>query len=98
MRTSGALRPGLGETVGSGDDVRPPEALAELGFDVNVWARITPPHQAAYDGDVAVVRALLDVGADPSCGSLASTPPLGWAQHARRTEVVELLETRTGQP
>ena len=61
-----------------GTELRRPEAirlLAELGFDVNVWARITPLHQAAYDGDVAVVRTLLDVGADPGLRDPASMPP-----------------------
>jgi ankyrin repeat protein len=76
-------------------ELRRPEAirlLAELGFDVNVWARITPLHQAAYDGDVAVVRTLLDVGADPGLRDPGfHATPLGWAEHARRDEVVALL-------
>ena len=70
--------------------------LAELGFDVNVWARLTPLHQAAYDGDVAVVEALLDLGADPDLREPGhNATPLGWAEHARRTEVIELLRPRT---
>ena len=76
-------------------EVRRPEAirlLAELGFDVNVSARITPLHQAAYDGDVAVVRALLDVGADPELRDPSfNATPLGWAEHARRVEAIALL-------
>lgn len=83
-------------------ELRRPEAirlLAELGFDVNVWARLTPLHQAAYDGDVAVVQALLDVGADPELREPGfNATPLGWAEHARRTEVIALLQTRTKQP
>jgi hypothetical protein len=70
--------------------------LAQLGFDVNVWARITPLHQAAYDGDVRVVRTLLDVGADPDLREPGyNATPLGWAEHARRTDVVELLRPLT---
>jgi Ankyrin repeat len=66
--------------------------LAELGFDVNVWARITPLHQAAYDGDVTVVQTLLDVGADPELRDPGfNATPLGWAEHARRADVIELL-------
>jgi ankyrin repeat protein len=69
--------------------------LAELGFEVNVWARITPLHQAAYDGDVAVVQTLLDVGADPELRDPGfDATPLGWAEHARRADVIELLRAR----
>ena len=79
-------------------ELRRPEVirlLAELGFDVNVWARITPLHQAAYDGDVAVVETLLDVGADPELRDPGfNATPLGWAQHARRTDVIDLLRTQ----
>ena len=70
--------------------------LAELGFDVNVWARITPLHQAAYDGDVTVVQTLLDVGADPDLRDPGfNATPLGWAEHARRSDVIGLLRART---
>ena len=69
--------------------------LAGLGFDVNVWARITPLHQAAYDGDVDVVRTLLDVGADPDLRDPGfDATPLGWAEHARRADVIEVLRAR----
>jgi hypothetical protein len=71
--------------------------LAELGFDVNVWARLTPLHQAAYDGDVAVVETLLEVGADPELREPGfNATPLGWAEHARREPVIELLRSVTG--
>ena len=80
-------------------ELRRPDAirlLAELGFDVNVWARITPLHQAAYDGDVAIVQTLLDVGADPELRDPGyNATPLGWAEHARREPVIELLRART---
>lgn len=83
-------------------ELRRPEAislLAGLGFDVNVWARLTPLHQAAYDGDIAVVRALLEAGADPELREPGyNATPLGWAEHARRTEVIELLRSHTKNP
>lgn len=70
--------------------------LAGMGFDINVLARITPMHQAAYDGNVAVVQALLDLGADPNIRDHDyGSPPLGWAEHARKDEVVELLRDVT---
>jgi hypothetical protein len=83
------------EAILHATELRRPEAirlLAELGFDVNVWARITPLHQAAYDGDIEVVRTLLDVGADPTLRDPGfNAIPLGWAEHARRDEVIALL-------
>ncbi|MEW6475505.1 MAG: ankyrin repeat domain-containing protein [Actinomycetota bacterium] len=102
-----AERPGLTaeaitrrpDAVLQATELRRPAAirlLAELGFDVNVWARVTALHQAAYDGDVAVVAVLLDVGADPELRDPGfNATPLGWAEHARRTEAIELLRRHT---
>jgi ankyrin repeat protein len=80
--------------VGRPDGVR---LLVGLGFDVNFGGRLTPLHQAAYDGDVALVETLLELGADPSRrdASYQSTP-LGWAEHARRQPVIEILRDVTG--
>jgi ankyrin repeat protein len=103
-----AERPGLvreaitrrPDAVFQAAELRRPDAirlLASLGFDVNVWARITPLHQAAYDGDVAVVETLLEVGADPEARDPGyGSTPLGWAEHARREAVIELLRPVTG--
>ena len=81
-------------------ELRRPDAirlLADLGFDVNVWARITPLHQAAYEGDVAVVEALLEVGADPGLRDPGyQATPFGWARHARREAVMEILRMLPG--
>jgi ankyrin repeat protein len=83
------------EAILQATELRRPDVvrlLAGLGFDVNVWARITPLHQAAYDGDVALVEALLDLGADPNNRDLEfNSTPLGWAEHGRQEAVVELL-------
>jgi ankyrin repeat protein len=98
-----ATRPGLSadaitrrpDAILQATELRRPDVirlLAELGFDVNVWARITPLHQAAYDGDITVVQTLLDVGADPTLRDPGfDATPLGWAEHARREDVIALL-------
>lgn len=73
--------------------------LARLGFDVNVLARVTPLHQAAYDGDVELVRTLLGLAADPNMKDRSyGTPPLRWAEHARQAAVIELLREVTDKP
>jgi ankyrin repeat protein len=52
-------------------------------------------HQAAYDGDVVVVQTLLDGGADPELRDPGfNATPLGWAEHARRDEVIALLRAK----
>ena len=77
------------------------EGLARVGFDVNALARITALHQAAYDGDVAVVQTLLRLGADPDRKDLSfGSPALAWAEHARQDGVIEILRgvTRPRNP
>jgi hypothetical protein len=55
----------------------------------------TPLHQAAWEGDLVLIRRLLDAGADPSLtdGRFGSTP-LQWAEHAYQTEAADLLRAR----
>jgi hypothetical protein len=56
----------------------------------------TPLHHAAWDGDVGLIRRLLDLGADPTITDLQfGSTPLGWAEHAYQTEAAELLRPRT---
>ncbi|MGH9180698.1 MAG: ankyrin repeat domain-containing protein, partial [Acidimicrobiales bacterium] len=107
-----AARPGLArdavtrrpDAILAATEMRRPEVirlLAGLGFDVNVWARITPLHQAAYDGDITVVETLLELGADPENRDFSfNATPLGWAEHNRHEAVVDLLRrcTRPGDP
>lgn len=56
----------------------------------------TPLHQAAWEGDLELIRRLLKAGADPSLtdGRFGSTP-LQWAQHAYQTEAADLLRAAT---
>ena len=56
----------------------------------------TPLHHAAWDGDVGLIRRLLDLGADPTITDRQfGSTPLGWAEHAYQTEAAELLRPRT---
>ncbi len=78
-----------------GIDVSGAELVAQT-FPDEVNARddegATPLHQAAWEGDLPLIRRLLDAGADPSLtdGRFESTP-LEWAEHAYQTEAADLL-------
>jgi ankyrin repeat protein len=82
--------------------------LVEAGFDVNAYGRSDIPsnqpwqtalHVAADRGDVALVRALLELGADPQLlDARYDATPLGWARFFGQDEVVELLEPLTREP
>jgi len=51
----------------------------------------TPLHEAAYNGDVALVRLLLDRGADRAVRTAEGDTPLDIATKNKRAEVVRLL-------
>jgi hypothetical protein len=52
----------------------------------------TALHHAAWDGDLERIRALLDLGADPTrTDSRFDATPLGWAEHGYQTEAADLL-------
>ncbi|BBY62830.1 ankyrin repeat domain-containing protein [Mycolicibacterium helvum] len=59
----------------------------------------TPLHHAAWSGDLALIRRLLDAGVDPDLvDHRYGTTPMGWAQHAYQTEAAAYLDnwqTRT---
>jgi ankyrin repeat protein len=81
------------------------EMLAGLGFDVNARARTDTPteqqwetalHHAAGEGDLALARLLLRLGADPGITDTRfGATPLGWAHHFGRPEMVAFLEPVT---
>ena len=59
----------------------------------------TALHQAAFMGDVELVRALLDAGADPEArDDVHRTRPLEWARWARAEDAVRVLEGVTADP
>jgi ankyrin repeat protein len=70
--------------------------LIDVGFDLNPTDRRTPLHEAAFHGDLALVRALIDLGADPTIADPDHhSTPLGWARYNQQHEVVEHLANIT---
>ncbi|MGH3183266.1 MAG: ankyrin repeat domain-containing protein [Streptosporangiaceae bacterium] len=70
--------------------------LAELGFDVNAVQRISALHEAAGAGDLAMAQLLLSLGADPNLKDCSfDSAPLGWAEHGRHQQVIDLLAPLT---
>ena len=72
--------------------------LLDRGADPDaLWshwsARVTSLHLAALFGHVAVIRALLDHGADPSIrDSEHDSTPHGWAVHVGHEHAAALLK------
>ncbi|WP_211261314.1 ankyrin repeat domain-containing protein [Pseudonocardia acaciae] len=70
--------------------------LASLGFAVNPAGARTPLHEAAWRGDLPMVRALLELGADPDAEDAEHrATPSGWAEYNEQREVVEYLASHT---
>ncbi len=73
------------------------EPLQRLGFDLNVQARNTPLHQAAFWGHLGTVKKLIELGADPAIEDPEyRSTPRGWAEHNHQQEVVDYLDSLTG--
>ena len=81
--------------------------LAELGFDLNAFGRQdapidqpweTPLHHAAGEGDLAMARLLLSLGANPDVRDARyDATPAGWARHFGQDEMAELLQPITSE-
>jgi hypothetical protein len=68
------------------------QLLADLGFDVNVFALTAPLHRAALNGHLDAVKKLIQLGADPTTrDSMYDATPQGWAEHNKQPEVVDYL-------
>jgi ankyrin repeat protein len=71
--------------------------IAGLGVDLNAMVPGTgldraALHQAALMGDLAMVRLLVELGADTTLKDCTyNSPPLGWANYADKAEVAEFL-------
>jgi ankyrin repeat protein len=72
--------------------------LLSQGADINAIVPgldfgATVLHRIAYAGRVAVIRFLLDRGADPEIlDEEHQSTAIGWARYAKRDDVVELLQ------
>lgn len=95
-----ARRPWQLCTVADEDRLGAVMLLTELGFDVNATTRY--PHQqaalhgAAFRGNLAMVRYLIDHGADPGVEDCSfNATPLGWAEHHHHQAVAEYLSGLT---
>jgi ankyrin repeat protein len=79
------------------NDVAAVQWLLDNGANVNGrWSSggiiVTPLHLAASRGHAALVRALLEAGADPAIrDSTHQSDPLGWAEYFQKPEIVQIL-------
>ena len=94
---SGPRRSGQVRTEARIARLSTPEAVREAaarGDDLEARREgRTALHQAAFMGDVELVRALLDAGADPEArDDVHRTRPLEWARWARAEDTVRVLE------
>jgi ankyrin repeat protein len=76
--------------------------MTELGFDVNAPKRRphqqTALHGAAFNGNLAMVRYLVEHGADTALEDCSfHATPLGWAEHNEHKAVVDYLASLTKQ-
>ncbi len=80
--------------------------LAELGFELDGTTKhdgaginlaVTPLHNAAWMGNLPMVRLLVDLGADPLARDATyDATPQGWAEYNGQREVAEYLAGVTG--
>lgn len=72
--------------------------MVELGFEISGRTQSTPLHTAAWNGNLAMIDLLLELGADPNVRDIRfDATPLGWATYNGRTEVAERLRPITDQ-
>lgn len=70
--------------------------LVELGFDVNAGIVRKPLHHASGNGDLEIVRLLVEAGGDLTATDTGfGATPLGWAEYFEEREVAEYLASLT---
>ncbi|HEX6880986.1 MAG TPA: ankyrin repeat domain-containing protein, partial [Terriglobales bacterium] len=77
--------------------------MAELGFEVSgqtkhdnvgMLLETTPLHNAAWMGDLEMVKLLIELGADATIRDQNyNATPLGWAEYNNKQNVVEYLNS-----
>jgi ankyrin repeat protein len=71
--------------------------LASVGWDINHLERTTPLHNAAWNDDVEMARALIELGADPTIIDREHhSTPLGWADYGDKSAVAAYLRSLPG--
>ena len=98
MNHTGAAAPKQGEGRGSLSPHPDPSAGSGQALDAKVHGR-TLLHHAAWLGDVELVEALLECGADPGIlDDDHGATPLGWAEWAYAPATAALLRAATPTP
>lgn len=70
--------------------------LVEMGYDLNPTDCRTPLHDAAFHGRLALVQALVALGADPTIRDPDhDSTPQGWADYAGHDDVAHYLANLT---
>jgi ankyrin repeat protein len=94
-------RPALIVTAAEGGNASAVQLVVEMGFDIDALGRADIPveqpwqtalHTAVSNGDLAMTRLLLALGADPEIrdGRFDATA-LGWAEYGDHSALIELL-------
>jgi hypothetical protein len=69
--------------------------LVAAGFNVNHCTATTALHQAAWSGQLDMVKLLIELGADVTIRDKChNSPALGWADFNNQTEVADFLRSR----